>query len=215
MVDEPVRIIGQIDLFDNKAALSEESQWSLYKPSDSPPREVDYSECEGCPLRGNTRVWRWRGSYDSPLCFIGMNPGAQEKKHGYPFVGRAGVKLEEEVLERLGVRGGQLLRTKYGEFSLDGDFYLTNVVKSYTSNNADPTAKAVKHCWNHLFPELKGRKIIVMMGRLAQNAVKLRYNGDAILFDMIHPSAANYKGSYLARLIDDAKRLKNIIEEVI
>jgi uracil-DNA glycosylase family 4 len=142
-----------------------------------------------------------------------MNPGVREKERGYPFVGGAGRLFESEVINRFGIGREPTIEVDGFDFSLSGDFYLTNVVKCWTADNADPPSDAIKHCWNHLRPELEGRRIIVPMGRLAQVAVAKYYKGPAEIFRMIHPSAAQYKGKYHARLIQDAKNLSNVLSQ--
>jgi uracil-DNA glycosylase family 4 len=169
-------------------------------------KRIDYTVCEGCPLRGNPKVWAWRGDKDSKLCLVGMNPGAVERKYSIPFVGPAGRELDRQIISRLGLGTEQGLFDGH-KIAVSGDFYLTNIVKCWTANNADPSMEAVAHCWKHLEPELEGRRLICPMGRLAEKAFAKYYQGSAEIFPIIHPSAALRRGIYRAKLIHDAKEI--------
>mgnify|MGYP006292986313 CR=1 FL=1 len=202
------------DLFPDPPAVEVGEVKDIYCRKDRSRTDIDYSHCEGCPLQGNPKVWSWRGDYDASICFIGMNPGAREKFHKLPFVGPSGRKLETRVIRELSLNDGRKETVADGEtLALSGCFYLTNVVKCWTANNDTPPSDAVNRCWNYLEPELEGREVIIPLGRLCQKAVRNRYNGPAIIHDMIHPSAALRKGKFDARLIKQTKELSEIIEE--
>ena len=55
--------------------------------------------CNKCELGKESRVVVSRGNINSPLMFVGQNPGAQELKLGQPFVGPAGKLLNEMISE--------------------------------------------------------------------------------------------------------------------
>lgn len=56
------------------------------------------SECEGCPLSDQNRVWG-EGHKDALLALCGEAPGAVEAERKRPFVGPAGKLLDEALLE--------------------------------------------------------------------------------------------------------------------
>ena len=183
----------------------------LYSSEHRFGRRIDYSICETCPLRGNPKVWRWRGNCQSPLCFVGINPGTQEKEYGWPFVGPAGNEMDKTVIGPLGLGTGQTLIGNNLIF-LSGQFYITNLVKCWTLHNDEPPVEAVKLCWQHLLPELEGRKLIVLLGQYVQENFADLYHGSVELMPMIHPAAATRKGLYKAILMRDAGRLRRKLE---
>jgi uracil-DNA glycosylase len=62
------------------------------------------SVCERCSLAaGRNTVVFGAGNADADLMFVGEAPGAEEDRHGLPFVGRAGAFLTE-LLEGIGLK---------------------------------------------------------------------------------------------------------------
>lgn len=57
-----------------------------------------HSSCAACHLaETRTKVVEGYGNTDSPLCFVGEAPGAEEDQAGQPFIGRAGKLLRDIV----------------------------------------------------------------------------------------------------------------------
>jgi len=163
-------------------------------------RTRKYRFCEGCPLDGNPRVFG--AGADSPIVFIGQNPGAVELQLGEPFVGPAGVRLEKELW-------------RHG-FDRKTDLWITNVVKCWTKGNAVPPDEAVEHCKNYLKNEWTvGPKIevVVALGRWAQKWIRtlvgsgFLYHPDHIV-EMTHPSAALRQSIYDARFRREMKEFR-------
>jgi DNA polymerase len=94
---------------------------------------------------GNTRA-RWM--------FIGEAPGAEEDRHGEPFVGRAG-QLLTSMLKALGLRRE--------------DVYIANVLKCRPPGNRDPKPEEARACRDFLERqiELVAPALIVAVGRIA------------------------------------------------
>ncbi len=153
-------------------------------------KSKEYQHCQGCPLQGNTKVGT-DGDPDGPICFVGRNPGAVEKMRGLPFVGPAGIRLDKVIADL------KLERE---------DVFITNMVKCWTPNDAEPPNEAVERCWGYLTFELhRAKGIVVALGRSCQKALTER---EVPHFSMIHPSAAIRRGLYEAVLRRDTRLLK-------
>jgi uracil-DNA glycosylase len=165
----------------------------------------------GCgfePCATATRMVPGEGSPDAEVMFVGEAPGANEDRLGRPFVGRAGMLLEE-LLAAAG-----LARE---------DVWITNVVKARPPKNRDPKAGEVAHCmpWLELEVELIRPRVIVPLGRHALKhfapAAKIaEVHGrlvDGRLFPLYHPAAAMYNQSLRATLFDDARALGLILRD--
>jgi DNA polymerase len=75
----------------------------------------------------------------SKYLVIGQNPGFNECKENQPFVGDAGRNFNEEI-------------ARHG---LDRkDFYITNIVKCHTDNNAAPGTDIIERCKLFLLMEI-------------------------------------------------------------
>lgn len=62
----------------------------------------DWSDCRLCDLcHGRTQVVQYRGVIPAPIIFIGEAPGMAEDIKGMPFIGPAGMLLDEilEIVE--------------------------------------------------------------------------------------------------------------------
>ncbi|MBE6996443.1 MAG: uracil-DNA glycosylase, partial [Ruminococcaceae bacterium] len=80
--------------------------------------------CRGCALaETRTNVVFGTGAEDAEILLIGEGPGQSEDEQGIPFVGRAGLLLDD-MLEIIG-----LDRSKV---------YIANIVKCRPPENRDP-----------------------------------------------------------------------------
>jgi len=75
----------------------------------------------------------------SKYMIVGQNPGVNECHQDEPFVGQAGINFNREI-EKNG------LERK--------DFYITNICKCYTENNAKPEYDSIQKCHPFLQMEL-------------------------------------------------------------
>lgn len=90
-----------------------------------------------------------------PYMIVGRNPGRVEDQVGRPFVGPGG-KLLDEWIDRTGL-------------SRDS-FWITNLIKCYTSNDRPPTDFEISVCTqHHLFREIAlfKPKVIIPLGKQA------------------------------------------------
>jgi uracil-DNA glycosylase family 4 len=163
----------------------------------------------GCgfePCETATRMVPGEGSPSAAVMFVGEAPGANEDRLGRPFVGRAGVLLDD-VLAAAGLARDEV--------------WITNVVKARPPGNRDPRAAEVAHCmpWLEAEVALIRPRVIVPLGRHALRhfapAAKIGdVHGewlDGRLFPLYHPAAALRSTALRAVLLDDARRLGAVL----
>ena len=117
--------------------------------------EKECRQCRRCGLcETRHNVVFGVGPRDAEVLFIGEGPGEQEDLKGEPFVGRAGMLLDD-MLELI-----DLDRSKV---------YIANMVKCRPPNNRDPLNIEQDACIDYLRAQtaLIKPKIIVCLGRIA------------------------------------------------
>jgi len=94
------------------------------------------------------------GREDAEIMFIGEGPGEQEDLKGEPFVGRAGIFLDE-MLSIIGLSRRNC--------------YIGNIIKCRPPNNRDPLNTEQENCKDWLEEQIRliQPKIIVCLGRIA------------------------------------------------
>jgi DNA polymerase len=166
----------------------------------------------GCgfePCETSTNMVPGEGNPDAAVMLVGEAPGATEDEQGRPFVGRAG-KLLEEVLAEAGLQRE--------------DVYITNVVKARPPKNRDPKAGEVAHHLPWLEAELAliQPALVIPLGRHAlshftDDAKISEVHGTEMtergrsLFPMYHPAAALRGGGLKDTLLEDARKLKQVL----
>jgi uracil-DNA glycosylase len=168
---------------------------------------IAHSGCGFEPCETATRMVPGEGSAEAEVMFVGEAPGANEDRLGRPFVGRAGMLLEELLAET------GLARE---------DVWITNVVKARPPKNRDPKAAEVAHCmpWLEAEVELIAPRVIVPLGRhalkhFAPGAKIAEVHGTLLngrLFPLYHPAAAMYNRSLRETLFSDARELRATLE---
>ncbi|WP_240342377.1 uracil-DNA glycosylase family protein [Methylococcus sp. EFPC2] len=117
--------------------------------------------CTACPLHaGRTQTVFGVGDRTARWMIIGEAPGEQEDLQGEPFVGRAGLLLNE-MLRAVGLQREQV--------------YIANVLKCRPPKNRDPQAEEAAACEDYLKRQLAlvHPDIILAVGRIAaQNLLK-------------------------------------------
>ena len=167
----------------------------------------------GCgfePCETATNMVPGEGSSTAAVMFVGEAPGATEDREGRPFCGRAG-RLLDEVLAEAGLERDSV--------------YITNVVKARPPGNRDPRAAEVAHWMPWLEAELAlvRPRLVVPLGRHAlahfTDGVKISdVHGTEIvergrtLFPMFHPAAALRGTAMRAAMLEDARRLRGVLE---
>ena len=115
--------------------------------------------CHGCALaQTRTHVVFGDGSRQAKILLIGEGPGQHEDEQGIPFVGKAGMLLDD-MLEIIG-----LDREKV---------YIANIVKCRPPHNRDPLNVEQDACigWLRRQTALLRPKLIVCLGRIAAKAI--------------------------------------------
>ncbi len=162
---------------------------------------ITISQCSKCGLsisRNNVVVGS--GKITSQLLFIGEAPGAQEDKHGIPFVGRAG-KLFDTLLTSI-----DLNRT---------DVYVANILKCRPPKNRNPKKNEIQQCTLYLEQQLKIIQplIISPMGNFATKYCCKKFTIELQNISSLHgqkfPIFINSKPGYLIPLYHPAAAVYN------
>ncbi len=171
-----------------------------------------------CALKETaTQAVAGEGSAHASLFFIGEAPGKKEDLLGVPFVGASG-KFLSEMLATIHLKRE--------------DIYITNIVKYRPPNNRDPLPEEIAACqeWLHEQIALIQPKIIVTLGRHAMEhflpgkkisdvhgqafTETIDGLGTQTFFVLYHPAAALYNGSLRTTLIEDFKKISEIVRKV-
>ena len=118
--------------------------------------ENECRNCAKCALHETrTNVVVGVGNRSSRILFVGEGPGESEDLKGEPFVGRAGLLLDN-MLKIIG-----LDRAK--------NIYIANIVKCRPPKNRDPSNEEREACigWLRTQFELIKPKIVICLGRIA------------------------------------------------
>lgn len=181
--------------------------------------------CSQCVLRGMCRtVVPGEGSADAEIMFIGEGPGQREDELGRPFVGAAG-KFLDEMLETVNIKRENV--------------YIANIIKCRPPGNRDPLPEEVETCWPWLVEQVKiiDPKLIVLLGKHAMerflpNQKISQIHGKAlrreiaglgkkslpagrqVFYALYHPAAALYNGGMRNILIEDFKKIPQVLKAV-
>ena len=122
--------------------------------------ERDCGACRACALaETRTNVVFGDGAKDAEILLVGEGPGQREDEQGIPFVGPAGLLLDD-MLEII-------------DLSRKKNIYIANMVKCRPPQNRDPLNEEQEACIGYLRNQvaLIRPKIIVCLGRIS--AMKL------------------------------------------
>lgn len=117
--------------------------------------EREVAACRRCALHAQRRQAVFGvGDRQAAWMIIGEAPGAEEDRQGEPFVGRAGLLLNN-MLRAIGLRREQV--------------YIANIVKCRPPRNRDPRPEEAQQCAPFLQRQidLVQPKIILAVGRVA------------------------------------------------
>lgn len=176
---------------------------------------LEASACTRCALsETRTTVVFGAGNADADLMFVGEAPGANEDKHGLPFVGQAG-RLLDRLLAEIGLERR--------------DVFIANVLKCRPPGNRDPRPQEIEACRDYLHRqvELIEPRVICTLGNFSTKLLRgdptgiSRLHGQAEvhvlghravrLFPIYHPAAALYTPSMLETLRTDFARLPELL----
>ena len=155
------------------------------------------ADCTRCPLsEGRTTVVFGTGDPDADLMLVGEGPGAEEDRHGLPFVGRSGRLLDELLAQEEGLDRSAV--------------YIANVVKCRPPDNRDPLPEEIAACRPYLQRqvELVAPRVLVTLGNFAtkvlldtkEGITRLRgrryaWGDGVVLVPTYHPAALLRGGS--------------------
>ena len=113
---------------------------------------------------GATQLVEGVGHTEPVVLFIGEAPGAEEDKHGFPFVGAAGQMLDE-LMSSIGM-ARHPIRSEYPCF-------ITNIVKYRPPGNRDPKPEELSASIPYMWAEIDvlAPKVIVTLGRYSTKAL--------------------------------------------
>ena len=115
----------------------------------------DIGDCKRCALAaGRHSIVFGDGDPNARLMFVGEGPGADEDAQGLPFVGRAGLLLNN-MINAMGLRRDQV--------------YIANIVKCRPPQNRVPDPQEANTCSPFLFRQIDAiqPEVIVALGSTA------------------------------------------------
>lgn len=168
------------------------------------------AECTLCELHHSRKhAVPGEGPSDAEIMLIGEGPGFHENEQGRPFVGAAGLFLEE-LLASVG-------------FSRE-EVFITNVVKCRPPGNRDPQFDELQACNAYLERQIQtiNPKAIVTLGRFSMarflpNAKISQVHGQAVrvrgkmIVPMFHPAAALHQPSLRSVVQADFSQLPALL----
>jgi len=170
--------------------------------------------CQQCEVlaENRTRVVPGDGSEDADIMFIGEAPGWHEDQQGRPFVGPAGLFLEQ-LLTSINLKREQV--------------YISNVIKCRPVGNRDPLPSEIHNCrkWLDCQIELIRPKIIVTLGRYSmalffpgKSISKIhgtaQKRDNIIYYAMYHPAAALHQQSLRRAIEEDMLKIPSLLAQV-
>jgi len=168
--------------------------------------------CRQCEIaKYRTKVVPGEGAEDADILFIGEAPGWHEDQQGRPFVGPAGLYLDE-LLASINLKREQV--------------YIANVIKCRPQGNRDPLPSEIHDCRNWLDRqiELIRPKMIVTLGRYS---MAMFFSGkgiskihgtaqkrdNVIYYAMYHPAAALHQQSLRQTIETDMLKIPSLLAQ--
>jgi len=166
--------------------------------------------CQQCELaKHRTRVVPGEGADDADIMFIGEAPGWHEDQQGRPFVGPAGLYLDE-LLASINLKREQV--------------YIANVIKCRPQENRDPLPSEILSCrkWLERQIELIQPRMIVTLGRYSmamffpsKSIGKIhgtaQKRDNVIYYAMYHPAAALHQPSLRRTIEEDMLKIPSLL----
>lgn len=160
------------------------------------------------------------GSHNASIFFIGEAPGENEAKTGKPFCGRSG-KILDEFLNFINIKRE--------------DTYITNIVKDRPQKNRDPLPHELDLYAPYLDRQINiiEPKVVATLGRFSMKYILERYckledigsiselhgkifegitpYGKIKIIPLFHPAVAIYNSNSKQELLEDFKKIKELI----
>ena len=173
----------------------------------------EIAHCQLCELaKYRTKVVPGEGAEDAGIVFIGEAPGWHEDQQGRPFVGPAGLYLDE-LLASINLKREQV--------------YIANVIKCRPHGNRDPLPTEIHSCrkWLERQIEIIRPKMIVTLGRYSmamffsgKSISKIhgtaQKRDNVIYYAMYHPAAALHQQSLRRAIEEDMLKIPLLLAEV-
>ena len=168
--------------------------------------------CQQCEIaKYRTKVVPGEGADDADILFIGEAPGWHEDQQGRPFVGPAGLYLNE-LLASINLKREQV--------------YIANVIKCRPQGNRDPLPSEIGNCrkWLERQIDLISPKMIVTLGRYSmamffpgKSISKIhgtaQKRDNIIYYAMYHPAAALHQQSLRQTIETDMLKIPSLLTE--
>jgi len=168
--------------------------------------------CQQCELaKHRTKVVPGEGAEDADIMFIGEAPGWHEDQQGRPFVGPAGLYLDE-LLASINLKREQV--------------YIANVIKCRPLGNRDPLPTEIHNCrkWLERQIELIHPKMIITLGRYSmamffpgKSISKIhgtaQKRDNVIYYAMYHPAAALHQQSLRRAIEEDMLKIPPLLAQ--
>ena len=168
--------------------------------------------CQRCQLaKYRTRTVPGEGKENAEVIFIGEAPGWHEDQQGRPFVGPAGLYLDQ-LLASINLKREQV--------------YIANVIKCRPQGNRDPLPAEIFACrhWLERQIELICPKMVVTLGRYSmamffpgKSISKIhgtaQKRDNIIYFAMYHPAAALHQQSLRRAIEEDMLKIPALLAE--
>ncbi|MBA7672209.1 hypothetical protein ES703_80383 [subsurface metagenome] len=168
--------------------------------------------CQQCEIaKYRTKVVPGEGAEDADIMFIGEAPGWHEDQQGRPFVGPAGLYLDE-LLASINLKREQV--------------YIANVIKCRPLGNRDPLPAEIHNCrkWLERQIELIRPKMIVTLGRYSmamffpgKSISKIhgtaQKRDNIIYYAMYHPAAALHQQSLRWAIEEDMLKIPSLLAQ--
>ncbi len=168
--------------------------------------------CQRCELaKYRNKVVPGEGAENADVFFIGEAPGWHEDQQGRPFVGPAGLFLDQ-LLASINLKREQV--------------YIANVIKCRPLQNRDPLPAEIRNCreWLERQIELIHPKMIVTLGRysmamffLGKSISKIhgtaQKRDNVIYYAMYHPAAALHQQSLRQAIEEDMLKIPSLLAQ--
>ena len=172
----------------------------------------EIAHCQRCEIaKYRTKTVPGEGPEDAEIMFVGEAPGWHEDQQGRPFVGPAGLYLEQ-LLASIGLKREQV--------------YIANVIKCRPAANRDPLPTEIRNCqdWLERQIEIIHPKMIVTLGRYSmakffpgKSISKIhgtaQKQDNTIYYAMYHPAAALHQQSLRQAIEADMLKIPAIVAE--
>jgi DNA polymerase len=168
--------------------------------------------CRQCEIaKYRTKVVPGEGAEDADIMFIGEAPGWHEDQQGRPFVGPAGLYLDQ-LLASINLKREQV--------------YIANVIKCRPPQNREPLPSEIHDCrkWLERQIELIRPKMIVTLGRYSmamffpgKSISKIhgtaQKRDNVIYYAMYHPAAALHQQSLRQAIEADMLKIPSLLAQ--